>query len=513
MADEALKFGLDSGLADEIVAPAGQFVLFGCSGDLARRKIAPALYNLHVEGRLPETFVVVGVGRRAWDDALFREEMRQAIETHSRRDLDEATWREFASRWFYQQTILDEPASFQALAARLARLDEAFGTGGSRAFYLAMAPAYFGPIADALAACGLHRPAQESGFSRLIVEKPFGRDLASAQKLNRSLWANFDEEQIFRIDHYLGKETVQNLLVFRFANSLFEPHFSAEWVDNVQITAAEPFGMEGRRGAYYEQAGALRDMVQNHMLQLLALIAMERPDCLRCDAVRAAKAKVLRAISPMTPALVSQRTVRGQYREGSDREASPAYRQEWGVGLDSTIETYAACQLFIDNPRWQGVPFYLRTGKRLPTKTTQIQITFKREASSLFHAAGCDMRGENRLILQISPKEDISLRFDVKIPGAAMMLRPVRMDFNYATAFASGSPEGYEHLLLDAMRGDSTLFIHADELEAAWSIVDSIQLGWQQADETSLGFYGPGEWGPADADRIFGDPYKHWNPV
>ena len=405
---------------------------------------------------------------------------------------------------------MDEPGEFAAQKERLAEIDRAYGTAGGRVFYLAMPPETYPALAENLGAADLHRRSAPGGWARVVVEKPFGRDAESARELNRRLLETWDESQIYRIDHYLGKETVQNVLVFRFANAAFEPLFNRQAVDRVEITAGETVGMEGRRGPYYETTGALRDMVQNHLMQLLALTAMEAPARLDGESIRDEKVKVLRAIRPLLPEEVAERTVRGQY---GSAEGVPAYREEAGVSADSPVETYAAAKLFVDNWRWAGVPFYLRTGKRLAAKATQVVIVFRREPIRLFDADGCDLRGENRLAIRIQPREGISLSFDAKVPGLRMLLRPVKMDFEYQASFESGSPEAYEHLLLDAIRGEPALFLRGDEVDGAWRIVDSVRWAWDHAGKPPLAAYAPGSWGPEHADRLFGSPYRRWTPL
>jgi len=493
------------------VCPPCLFVVFGATGDLVARKIAPALYNLECDGLLAEQAAVVGVARRPFRDEQFRDQMLQAIRTHSRRQpIDEDRWRAFAARWHYQAAQVDQPRHYAALAERLAALDERYGAAGSRVFYLALPPAAFGTVGDNLGRAGLNRPGRPDGFVRLVVEKPFGQDLASARLLNRTLRQHFEEPQIYRIDHYLGKETVQNLLVFRFANAIIDPLMNRQYVDRVEITAAETVGMERRRGQYYDDAGALRDMVQNHLFQLLTLTAMEAPVRLIGEAVRDEKVKVLQAVKPMTPHEAAACTVRGQYGPG---DGQPGYLQEEGVAAGSRTETYVALKLFIDNGRWSGVPFLLRTGKRMAAKSTQIVVFFRREPADLFLREGCDMRSENRLAIRIQPDEGISLSFDAKVPGVRMLLRPVKMDFRYDVAFPSGSPESYEHLLLDATRGEPTSFLRRDVVEAAWNIVDNIRLAWQSTGRPELIPYAPGTWGPQQADSLLDDPYKRWQSV
>ena len=501
------------GLVPEVrPAPPCAFVLFGATGDLAAKKIAPALYNLAREGLVTDRTFVLGAARRQRSDEQFRHEMHEAIARHSRtQPVDEAVWEKFAPRWYYTSTHGEQPADFEGLRKYIERLGARHNTGGNRLFYLATNPEMFAPVAGNLGRAGLNVPGAGGALAALVVEKPFGSDLASARKLNRVVKEYFDEPRIFRIDHYLGKETVQNILVFRFANAIFEPLLNSRLVDHVQITTAETVGMEGRRGAYYETAGALRDMIQNHMLQLLALIAMDAPSCIRCEEVRDRKVEVLRSLGALGPELVAAQTVRGQYTAAG---GMPAYRQELGVSGDSQVETYAAVKLFVDNARWAGVPFYLRTGKRLAAKASQIVIAFRREASGPFADPTCDVRGPNRLVIRIYPDEGISLVMDAKVPGVtgfrAGLLRPVKMDFSYGSTFESASPEAYEHLLLDAMNGDPMSFIRSDEVEASWAFIDSIKSSWDSSGLPKLTMYPSGSWGSKDADRLFGDPYKHW---
>jgi glucose-6-phosphate 1-dehydrogenase len=491
-------------------SPPCVFVLFGATGDLAARKIAPALYNLYADGLLGDNVAVLGVARRPRDDEQFRGEMLEAIRKHSRSGVDEKVWNRFARRWHYHVTQARQQQDFAVLARRLEEMDDLHGTQGSRLFYLATTPDTFVPISGFLGELGMAKPAQPHAFSRVVIEKPFGHDLDSAVELNRALLTHFDESQVFRIDHYLGKETVQNILVFRFANSIFEPLLNRRYVRRVEITATETVGMEGRRGPYYEGAGALRDMFQSHLLQLLALIAMDAPLRLRGREIHDEKCKVLRALSPMTPEMVAAATVRGQYGPG---EGIAGYRQEGGVEAGSQTETFVAARLQVDNWRWAGVPFLVRTGKRMAAKASYIVIHFRHEPISLWTVTGCDMRGANRLVIRVGPSEGISMGIDAKVPGPQMLLRPVRMDFRYDVAFASASPEAYEHLLLDAMRGDATLFIRNDEVEASWRLVDTIRRAWDVTSQPPLETYAPGSWGPPQAQNLLEDAYSRWYDI
>lgn len=501
---------LREGLRIERTPAPCAMVIFGASGVLTHRKLMPALYDLAVERLLPAGFSIVGFARQDMSTSVFRAHMRDAVTQYARRaPLDEAIWDSFAAGLTYVRGDFTDVHAYDALVTELERLDRERGTLGNRLYYLATPPEFYGPIAENLGRCGLqHGPA--GSWQRLIVEKPFGHDLNSARTLNNTINSIFDEQAVYRIDHYLGKETVQNILAFRFANGIFEPLWSRQYVDHVQITVAESLGVEGR-GGYYEHAGAIRDMVQNHMMQLLSLIAMEPPIELAADPVRDEKVKVLRAVRPIQPALTHRFTVRAQYDRGFVHGSEVVgYRDEERVAADSTTETYVALKLFLDNWRWAGVPFYLRTGKRLPKRVTEVAIQFKRAPHLLFHADTAEPMEPNVLALGIQPNEGISLKFAVKVPGPTMQLRSVNMAFNYGSAFNITSPDAYERLLLDAMLGDSTLFTRRDEVEQAWRIVDQIVAGWEAAPVAELPTYAAGTWGPQAADRFMQDDGRAW---
>ena len=483
-------------------------VVFGATGDLTARKLMPALYNLSRERLLPSGFSVVGFARRDWSDEQFRAAMKEAVTKYSREPIQEDIWDSFAHELHYVRSDFSEIEGYRRLADRLDKQDAAHGAAGNRLFYLATPPHAYASIAQHLGEAGLVRGGRDGGWARLVVEKPFGHDLESARELDRHLGLVFRERQIFRIDHYLGKETVQNILVFRFGNGIFEPIWNRRYVDNVQVSVAETVGIEGR-GSYYEEAGALRDMVQNHLLQLLALVAMEPVASFRGDAVRDEKAKVFDAIMPIES--VDRDTVRGQYVAGAILgEQVPGYRQESGVAPDSRMETYAALRLRIENWRWADVPFYLRVGKRLPKRATEVAITFKTAPLQLFREMGGDNPTPNLLVLRIQPDEGISLRFGAKVPGTRSDVRPVNMDFRYGTSFGVGAPEAYERLLLDAMLGDSTLFTRWDSVEAAWELLTPVLEAWA-AGASPLQFYEAGSWGPDRAAELIERDGREWH--
>jgi glucose-6-phosphate 1-dehydrogenase len=498
------------GLAVERMPEPNTVVIFGASGDLTRRKLVPALYNLELDGLLPNNFGVVGMARRPLSDDDFRGQMLDGVNKFSRsRPAQPEIWDAFAPKLHYCPGNFDDPAAYDALRAILEHLDQNHGTSGNRLFYLATAPEYFPVIIERLGACGLSE-SPAGGWVRVIIEKPFGRDLASARELNRTVQSAFREEQVYRIDHYLGKETVQNLLVFRFANGIFEPLWNRNYVDHVQITVAEAVGVEGR-GGYYETAGVIRDMIQNHMLQLLTLVAMDPPVALDANAVRDEKVKVLRAIRPIRPEQVDEFVVRGQYAAGSaGGQPVPGYREEKGVAAGSVTETFLALKLFIDSWRWAEVPFYLRSGKMLPKRSTEIAVQFRQVPLSLFGRNSNNVIEPNMLTLNIQPDEGITLKFNSKQPGSAVQVRPVNMEFRYGTSFGVPAPEAYERLILDCMLGEAALFTRDDEVEAAWTFINRILDGWGRARPAALPAYEAGTWGPAEAHEFIERDGNRW---
>jgi glucose-6-phosphate 1-dehydrogenase len=477
-------------------------VLFGATGDLTHRKLMPALYNLARGGNLPAECAIVGYARRDWDDDKFRTEIEATLKQAVGADFSQV-WPQFAPRLAFVGGTFDDEKAYANLKAKLEQLDASHGTKGNRLYYLAVAPEYFATIIDHLGKADLiHSPHQEAPWSRVVIEKPFGNDLKSARALNRDVSRVLDESQIYRIDHYLGKETVQNILALRFGNSMFEPVWNRRHVASVQITVAEEVGMAGNRGAYYDTSGAIRDMVQNHMMQLLCLVAMEPPVDLSADAVRNEKLKVLQALPSWTDDDVAKNVIRAQYSAGSMQgKEVPGYLQEKGIPPDSKTGTYVAMRLTLNTWRWAGVPFYLRTGKRLPKRATEIAIQFNTPPTSLFEADTEGSGGANLLILRIQPNEGASLAFQAKVPGSRRRLQEVRMDFRYGTAFASPPPEAYERLLLDVMLGDPSLFTRSDEVDAAWRFITSILEAWDRGVSPPV-FYPAGTWGPPEADRL-----------
>jgi len=496
-------------------------VIFGASGDLSKRKLIPALYQLQMAGYLPDRYAVVGFSRTPMSDEVYRENMRAALQEQLASEGHTVTNdNQLVRALHYQAGNNDDLASFKVLKERLEQLDREHNLPGNRLFYLSVAPEFFTVIIQNLCAAGLICGRQEQTWSRVIIEKPFGRDLASARQLNNDVTSLLDESQIYRIDHYLGKETVQNILSFRFGNSIFEPLFNQKYVDNVQITVAETLGMEGRRGAYYDTSGAMRDLVQNHMLQLLCLIAMEPPAALEARAIRDEKVKVLRAILPLTRKEVAASTVRGQYGVGEiNGTIVKGYRQEEGVNPKSITETYVAMRLNIDNWRWAGVPFFLRTGKRLRKRVSEIAVEFKQPPLHLFRHLGLNDNGEltrpksNVLVMRIQPDEGINLSFACKRPGMRVQLEDVHMDFFYNKAFQQRSPEAYERLLLDALRGDASLFTRSDEVEYAWRVISSIHEGWANLPPPAFPNYYPFTDGPDDAQRLLEGTQAQWRPI
>ena len=484
-------------------------VIFGGSGDLTRRKLVPALYNLSRKRMIPGGFTILGISRSPMKDEEYRSRLREWVDkAEEAAPSDPETWEPFSQGIYYLPANFHDAAMYARLKEVLAAYDTRRGTGGNRIFYLATAPSDYVDIIRNLGSAGMAR--EDSGWVRAIIEKPFGRDLASARALNREVSAVFREDQVYRIDHYLGKETVQNLLVFRFANGIFEPIWNRQYVDHVQITAAENIGV-GTRGAYYEEAGALRDMIQNHMMQLLTLVAMEPPPDFAPNSVRDEKAKVLRSIRPCTPEEVGRVAVRGQYGRGfvGGREM-PAYREEQGVSPDSTTETFAAIRFTIDNWRWAGVPFYVRTGKNLAKRATEIAILFRRTPHLIFRQAPTDQVESNVLALRIQPDEGITLKFEAKLPGQSMNIRPVSMDFRYGSTFGPHLSSAYERLLLDCMVGDPTLFDRIDSVELAWSLVQPFLDRWSSTDGGPIPTYTSGSWGPAEADALLARENRRW---
>ncbi len=470
-------------------------VIFGASGDLAAKKLLPALHDLQVEGRIPDETAILGTSRTEFSHERFAADKRKEVESHGRHEVTEASWKTFASDVFYLAGDVDDPELYTKMKRQLADIDERCGTGGNRVWYLSMHPRFFATIGEQLAKCGL---LDTSGWHRFVVEKPFGNDLVSARELNATLRNRFGEEQIFRIDHYLGKETVQNLLVFRFANAIFEPIWNRRYVDHVQITFAEESGV-GRRGDFYDKTGALRDVVQNHLMQLMTLVAMEPPVAWDADAIRDEKVQVLKAVQRWKTDACGEVTVRGQY---------DGYRQEEGVAEDSSTETYVALKLQIENWRWAGVPFYLRTGKHMAKTLTEIAIQFKRVPHLLFAKTSVEELEPNVLLIRIKPDEGISLTFGTKVPGPEIEVRTVDMDFDYEADFGSGTAEAYERLLLDCMLGDATLFARSDEIEQAWEIVDPVRDYWSHGGRPAT--YAKGSWGPKAADELVRRDGRAW---
>lgn len=505
---------LRNGLIEDRTGDACALVIFGASGDLTRRKLMPAIYNLGVSRSLPSGFAVVGVARREKSNDQFRAEMKEGVAQFSRRKpIDAAVWSDFERGVSYCQGSFDDPATYVKLKAHLEEIDRERGTRGNRLYYLAVPPSEFGTILKHLRDHALvAEPAEEKrggSWTRAVIEKPFGHDLPSSRELNDCVASAFAESQVFRIDHYLGKETVQNLLVFRFANSLFEPVWNREHVDHVQITVAEEIGVEGR-GKFYEQTGVTKDIVENHLMQLLCLTAMEPPISLSADAVRDEKVKVLKSLRRMEPSMVREGVIRGQYGRGFVKgDEVPGYRDEPDVAKDSTIETYVAMKVLIDNWRWGGVPFYVRAGKRLGRRVTEIAVTFKKVPHSLFRAPDGGI-SPNVLAVRVQPDEGIAIRFTTKEPGNATILRDVAMDFRYGTAFGSNTPEAYERLLLDAMRGDATLFTRRDEVEEQWAFIDPVFDAWREQANVPPPAYASGSWGPEQADDLLARDGRKW---
>jgi len=488
-------------------------VLFGASGDLTKRKLIPALFSLWQKHLLAPGFSVIGYARTAMSDDQFRDAMRSAVlEFAPDTEFNESAWQSFASGLFYVAGAAQDDDAFNKLGNLLEKLREERHTEGNRLYYLSTPPSLYDPIIDQVGAFKMAKP--ERGWARIVLEKPFGRDLKSAQELNGKLGALFDEAQIYRVDHFLGKDTVQNIMMFRFSNGIFEPIWNRRYVDHVQITAAESIGV-GSRAGYYEEAGALRDMIQNHILQLLSLVAMDPPVSLEANAVRDEKVRVMKCIRPIESGEVNQFAIRGQYGPGVvDGQPAPGYRQEKGVNPNSGIETYAAVRFAIDNWRWADVPFYVRSGKRMPKREAEIAIQFRRAPHLLFGKSGADQIEANQLVLRIQPDEGITLRFNSKVPDPRGLpqtrIREVNMDFVYGSAFATNFPEAYERILRDAMLGDQTLFARGDMVEIGWSLMAPILDVWQSEAPKDFPNYEVGSWGPEAADQLLEKDGREW---
>ncbi|MDF1753707.1 MAG: glucose-6-phosphate dehydrogenase [Verrucomicrobiales bacterium] len=492
------------------VAEPCTLVIFGATGDLTHRKLIPALYNLAVDGDLPAGMKVIGFARREKSDEVFRDGLKEINKQVSRQGHNDALWDQFAQNISYHQSTFDDPEGYKSLKKRLDEI-EADGGSPNRLFYVASAPEFFDNILLQLKESGLNQA--ENGWARAVVEKPFGTDLATATHLNEVVNETFHETDTYRIDHYLGKETAQNIMVLRFANAIFELLWNNRFIDHVQVTCSEPLGMEGGRGGYYDKSGALRDMVQNHLLQLVSLIAMEPPADLSADGIRDEKVKVLKSLRKYeTVEAVAENVVRAQYTSGTvGGEDVVGYRREDRVDPGSMTESYVALRLMIDNWRWAGVPFYVRMGKRLPKKSTEISVHFKEAPEVLFNAVDADGSLGNVLVMRIQPNEGISLGIRSKQPGPAAQLQAVKMDFQYQTAFGKGSPEAYERLLLDAIAGDATLFARKDEVEEAWKFVDYIEDAWHKAAHPPrMAEYQAGSWGPVESDDLLDRDGRKW---
>jgi glucose-6-phosphate 1-dehydrogenase len=500
---------LRAGVRLERTAGPCAIVIFGASGDLARRKLIPALYRLVQQRLLPAEFAIIGLARTEMTTDEFRERMKAAvIEFSEVKSVDEEVWSSFAERMQYMPSDIRNPEDYRKLTEVLETVDRERGTGGNHLFYLSVAPEFYAEAVNRLGEAGLTK--SEKGWVRVIIEKPFGSSLESAQELNRQILQHLDETQIYRIDHYLGKETVQNLLIFRFANGIFEPLWNRQYIDHVQITNAETVGVEGR-GGYYEKSGVVRDMIQNHVFQILSLVAMEPPATLSAEDVRDEKVKALHSARPFTPERVRNECVRGQYGAGAVAgRPVPGYRQEEGVAPESATETYAMLTMYFDNWRWSGVPFFIRSGKRLAKRVTEIAIQFKSAPHQLFGDA-METATPNQLIIRVQPDEGITMRFAAKVPGQATRVRDVNMDFRYGASFGVRLAEAYERLLLDCILGDSTLYARRDMTERGWELVMPILDEWaSRAGEAGFPNYEAGTWGPEDSFKVIESYGRHW---